>query len=85
MNNTLSINNPTAFIWSLENTLKRVANAPNESAKRGILDRQTVQGIKWAIEFMQALNTDCMSDSELNHAIRLTYFRGNTCPAYIHA
>lgn len=80
--NALSINIPSNFIFSCENTLARYAAATSEPAKRGILDRQTLQGISWAINFCKSLDTDYMSDAELKHAIRLTMFRGNTCPVF---
>ena len=44
--------------------------------------RQTERGIAWAIEFLESLTCDVLSDSELNHAIRLSYFRGNTRPVF---
>lgn len=80
--NALSINIPANFIFSCENTLARYAAATSEPAKRGILDRQTVQGIKWAIDFCKSLDTDYMSDAQLKHAIRLTMFRGTSCPVF---
>ncbi len=80
--NALSINIPSNFIFSCENTLARYAAATSEPAKRGILDRQTVQGIKWAIDFCKSLDTDYMSDAQLKHAIRLTMFRGTSCPVF---
>lgn len=80
--NALSINNPAAFIWSLENTLERVEKAKDARERRAILDRQTVQGIKWAIEFMSSRQTVWLSEKELQHAIRLTMFRGSSCPNY---
>lgn len=80
--NALSINIPANFIFSCENTLARYAAATSEPVKRGILDRQTLQGISWAIDFCKSLDTDYMSDAELKHAIRLTMFRGNTCPVF---
>ena len=80
--NALSINIPSNFIFSCKNTLARYAAATSEPAKRGILDRQTVQGIKWAIDFCKSLDTDYMSDAQLKHAIRLTMFRGTSCPVF---
>lgn len=80
--NALSINIPSNFIFSCENTLARYAAATSEPAKRGILDRQTVQGIKWAIDFCKSLDTDYMSDAQLKRAIRLTMFRGTSCPVF---
>lgn len=44
--------------------------------------RQTVQGLWWAIKFVSQLQTACMSEKELKHAIRLTHFRGTVCPAF---
>ncbi len=80
--NALSINIPSNFILSCENTLSRYASATSENAKRGILDRQTLRGIEWAIEFCKSLDTDYMTDAQLSHAIRLTMFRGRTCPVF---
>lgn len=82
MTNTLTIDNPETFIWTLENTLASVEVASSEAARSSILNRQTVRGIIWAIAFMKGLNTDHMDEKQLNHAIRLTYFRGNTCPSF---
>lgn len=44
--------------------------------------RQTERGIAWAIEFLSSLDCEILSDKELNHAIRLSYFRGTTRPVY---
>ena len=44
--------------------------------------RQTEQGIAWAVEFLNSLTCEILSERELNHAIRLSYFRGNTCPVF---
>lgn len=82
MTNTLSINIPENFILSCENTLARYEAANSDVEKRGILDRQTVQGIKWAIDFCKSIDTDCMTEAQLSHAIRLTMFRGRTCPVF---
>lgn len=43
---------------------------------------QTERGIKWAIEFLESLDCEILSDNELKHALRLSYFRGNSCPVY---
>lgn len=43
---------------------------------------QTVQGLWWAIKFVSQLQTACMSEKELKHAIRLTHFRGTVCPVF---
>lgn len=47
-----------------------------------VLDRQTVQGLCWALKFVCRLQTAYMSEKELKHAIRLTHFRGTVCPAF---
>lgn len=80
--NTLSINITSNFIYTCENTLARYSKATSELAKRAILNRQTVQGIKWAIDFCQSLDTDYMTNAQLAHANRLTMFRGQTCPVF---
>ena len=53
MENNASINYRSNFIWSLKNTLERYL-AADSSKKAAILDRQTVQGIRWAISFMKS-------------------------------
>jgi hypothetical protein len=80
--NAASINIPSNFIWSCENTLVRYAAATSEGARRAVLDRQTLQGINWAIQFCKSLDTDYMTDAQLKHAIRLTMFRGQSCPVF---
>ena len=44
--------------------------------------RQTDRGIAWALEFLNSLTCEVLTDKELKHAIRLSYFRGNTCPVF---
>ncbi|EDP21761.1 hypothetical protein [Faecalibacterium prausnitzii] len=80
--NALSINIPANFITSCEATLSRAAAASSDAERRAVLDRQTVQGLWWAIDFVSKLCTLCMSERELKHAIRLTYFRGAVRPAF---
>lgn len=80
--NALSINIPANFITSCEATLSRAAAASSDAERRVVLDRQTVQGLWWAIDFVSKLCTPCMSERELKHAIRLTYFRGAVRPAF---
>ena len=80
--NAASINIPSNFIWSCENTLARYAAATSEGARRAVLDRQTLQGINWAIQFCKSLDTDYMTDAQLKLAIRLTMFRGQSCPVF---
>ena len=80
--NALSINIPANFVATCESTLARVETAQSEEARRAILSRQTVQGIKWAIEFVNGLSAEYMTERELNHAIRLTYYRGAKRPVF---
>lgn len=80
--NALSINIPANFIASCESTLARVENAEDAATRSAILSRQTVHGIKCAIEFVNGLGTDFMTDGELKHAIRCTYYRGAGRPVF---
>lgn len=80
--NALSINIPANFVAVCESTLARVEAAQDEATRKAILSRETVQGIKWAIEFVNGLATEYMDERELNHAIRLTYFRGAKRPVF---
>ena len=80
--NALSINIPANFIASCECTLQRYNAAKTDAERRAVLDRQTVQGLWWAIKFVSQLKTACMSEKELKHAIRLTHFLGTVCPAF---
>ena len=80
--NASSINIPSNFISVCESTLSRVASAGTEAARSAALGRQTITGLLWAIEFAGSLSTDFMSESELNHAIRLTYYRGAVRPTF---
>ena len=80
--NALSINIPANFIASCESTLKRYNAAKTDAERRAVLDRQTVQGLWWAIGFVSKIPAVCMSEKELNHAIRLTRFRGAVYPVF---
>ena len=80
--NALSINIPANFIADCEATLKRSAAAKSDAERRAVLDRQTVQGLWWAIDFVSKRCTPCMSDRELKHAVRLTHFRGAVRPVF---
>lgn len=57
--NALSINIPANFIASCEATLSRSAAANSDAERRAVLDRQTVQGLWWAIDFVSKLCTPC--------------------------
>ena len=78
----LSINIPANFTADCNNTLKRYYAAQTDAERRAVLDRQTVQGLWWAIKFVSQLQTAYMSEKELKYAIRLTHFRGAVCPAF---
>lgn len=80
--NAASINIPSNFIASCQNTLKRYSAAKSDAERRAVLDRQTVQGLWWALKFVCQLQTAYMSEKELQHAIRLTHFRGAVCPTF---
>lgn len=80
--NTLSINIPANFVVNCNNTLARYYAAQTDAERRAVLDRQTVDGLWWAIKFASKLQTPYMSAKELQHAIRLTHFRGAVCPAF---
>ena len=67
---------------TLDDLLPEAYATVREGAKRAILDRQTLQGIKWAIDFCKSLDTDYMTEAQLSHAIRLTMFRGQSCPVF---
>lgn len=43
--NAASINIPSNFIASCQNTLKRYSAAKSDAERRAVLDRQTVQGL----------------------------------------
>lgn len=80
--NALSINIPANFAASCNNTLARYYAAQTDAERRAVLDRQTVDGLLWAIKFVSQLQTPYMSAKELQHATRLTYFRSAVCPAF---
>lgn len=80
--NALSINIPANFVSTCEATLRLYSAAQTDAERRAVLDRQTVQGLWWAIGFVRKLQTAYMSEKELKHAIRLTYFRGSVCPTF---
>lgn len=80
--NTASIEIPANFIEMCESALERYVVATSEEAKRAVLDRDTVQGLRWAIDFCKTIKRDLMTEAELRHANRLTTFRGRVCPAF---
>lgn len=77
-----SINYTKNFINVCTNTLSRAMAAKTDLERMAALDRQTLAGLNWAIDFARNLNREIMTDAELKHAIRLTYYRGNACPGF---
>lgn len=51
--NALSINIPANFAADCNSTLKRYNAAQTDTERRAVLDRQTVQGLRWAIKFVK--------------------------------
>ena len=80
--NTASASIPVNFVALCESTLERYAAAAGEEARRAVLDRDTVQGLRWAIDFCKSIKRDLMTEAELRHAVRLTTFRGRVCPVF---
>ena len=76
------IENKTNFIYTCISTLERLAAAETDAQRQAILSRQTEHGLHFAIDFCRSLDHEEMTEQELNHAIRLTYFRGAVCPVF---
>lgn len=76
------IENVNNFIRSCENTLARYNVAKTDVERTAILSRETVRGIQFAIDFCNSLDHEWMTECELKHAVRLTYFRGANRPAF---
>lgn len=76
------IENVNNFIRSCENTLARYNVAKTDVERTAILSRETVRGIQFAIDFCNSLDHEWMTERELKHAVRLTYFRGANRPAF---
>lgn len=76
--NAASINIVSNFIMVCESTLRRYAAASTELEKRAVLDTDTVQGLHWAIDFVQSIGHSVM----IKHAVRLTKFRGQRRPEF---
>ena len=77
------IENVNNFIRSCENTIARYNAAKTDVERVAILSRETVRGIQFAIDFCNSLDHEWMTDRELKHAIRLTYFRGANRPVFV--
>ena len=80
--NTLGIDRTEYFILACKGELRRCASASSEEMKRAILDGDTVQGLNWAIDFVQSIGRSVMTEAELKHAVRLTKFRGQRRPEF---
>lgn len=76
------IENVILFKEVCKNQLARYMAATTDEARRAVLGRDTVKGLMWAIDFCDSLNHEVMTDREFKHAMRLTTFRGNECPAF---
>lgn len=76
------IENVNNFIRSCENTIARYNAAKTDVERVAILSRETVRGIQFAIDFCNSLDREWMTERELKHAVRLTYFRGANCPVF---
>lgn len=76
------INNAKLFAESCKNELARYMEASTETERRAVLNRDTVKGLMWAIDFCKGLDHEVMTEPELKHAVRLTRFRGKVCPVY---
>lgn len=77
------IENVKNFIWSCENQLARYNAAKTNLERLGALSGNTVRGIQFAIDFCNSLDHEWMTERELKHAIRLTYFRGSNQPVFV--
>lgn len=64
--NALSINIPANFVADCNNTLARYYAAQTDTERRAVLDRQTVDGLWWAIKFVSKLCTPCMSERNVH-------------------
>ena len=51
----LSINIPANFVSDCNNTLARYYAAKTDTERLAVLDRQTVEGLWWAIKFVSKL------------------------------
>ena len=76
------INNTANFIFTCRNTLNRCASAKTETERMAVLSRQTVKGLQFAIDFCNGLDHEEMTERELSHAIRCTYYRGVNRPVF---
>ena len=76
------IENIKNFIYVCENTLARYNAAETDAERSAVLSRQTARGIQFAIDFCNSLDHEWMTERELNHAIRCTYYRGDSRPVF---
>lgn len=76
------ISNAKLFAETCKNELARYMAASTETERRAVLNRDTVKGLMWAIDFCKGLDHETMTESELKHAVRLTRFRGQVRPVH---
>lgn len=69
------LNNVNNYIWMCEGMLDAMAQGKFHGY-------ETERGIRWAIEFVKSLDHETMTERELDHAVRLTHFRGAQCPRF---
>lgn len=63
------------FLFMARNTLERLLAGQCS-------DRDTKQGVMWAIKFVKSLDHEVMTERELSHAIRCMTFRGQQEPRF---
>jgi hypothetical protein len=78
MTNELSINNTAIFVSMCENDIKLLAKGAACYQVAG-----TERGNRLAIEFVNSLDHNMMSERELSHAIRCKMFRGSRIPVFM--
>lgn len=69
------IENKYNFIYPCKKDLERMLSGV-------YYGRETRQGLLWAIDFVNGIDRDTMTDAELKHAVRLTTFRGSKRPMF---
>lgn len=75
MKNYAGIENRLTSLYSLKNSLEHFGD------RKG--SRYTEQGLKWAIEFLEGINREWLTEKEVSHYIRCTTYRGNQKPIFI--
>lgn len=63
------IANREAFLWMLNNTYRTM----KAGTYRG---RETEAGVRMAIEYLEGLEAERLSEKEIKHVCRICYYRG---------